>query len=200
MVRWATLKAQFSATGWVAHLHLNGENILCIASISLSTTCVCPSLSSQHSEAGFEGQNSAVTSLSHLLRLRGWLRSTADLRLPGCRSYGLSNLAKVPLRGGAGANSHTRVIWRFIWKPVIYLNSGPSSTKEKIEIDTSVPLINAQQHSWKREPLLSSFLSLPSSLWGFILLCIYLGGTSSCPGTIHRCRTRAGKRKTCSLH
>lgn len=26
-----------------------------------------------------------------------------------------------------------------------------------------------------REPVLSSFLSLPSSLWGFILLCIYPG-------------------------
>lgn len=35
------------------------------------------------------------------------LKSTAGLRPPGCRSFGLSNLAKVPRRGGAGANSHT---------------------------------------------------------------------------------------------
>lgn len=130
----------------------SGEIILGIASISLSTARTCPSLSSQ--------QNSAVTSLNHLLRLAGWLRSTVDLRLPSCRSYGLSNPAKVPLRGGAGANSHTRVIWRFIWKPTIYLNSGPSSSKEKIEIVTSVPLINAQQHSWKEERTPSESISV----------------------------------------
>lgn len=177
------------------------KNILCIANISLSTACMCPSLSSQRSEAGFEGQNSDGTSLSHLLGLTGWLRSTADLRLPSCRSYGLSNLAKVSLRGGAGANSHTRVIWRFIWKPTIYLNSGPSSTKEKIEISTSVPLPNAQQHSWKGQRTPSEFIPVSA----FFLLGVHStlhlpGGISSCPGTIHRRRTRTGKRKTCPLH
>lgn len=171
------------------------KNILCIANILLSTACMCPSLSSQRSEAGFEGQNSVVTSLSHLLRL------TADLRLPGCRSYGLSNLAKVPLRGGAGANSHTRVIGRFIWKPTIYLNSGPSSTKEKIEISTNVPLPNAQQHSWKEQRTPSEFIPVSAFLLMGVHSTLHLpGGVSSCPGTIHRRRTRIGKRKTCPLH
>lgn len=184
------LKAQSSATGWVAHLHLSGENLLCIACLSLGTDAC---------EAGFEGQNSAVTSLSHLLRLTGcWRAQLASDRLAAEASASATSL-KFPAEVVLEQTHTPGVIWKFIWEPTIFLNSGPTGTKEKTEIGTGIPLTDAQQHSGrKREPLLSSS-------------CLYLlpeGGSFYSAFTLgafpllrrySRCRTRTGKRKTCSL-